>query len=89
MFFGGKLFYTNKTFSELQQFTPGLGKKNKVQLLKRLELKNSISVNKTNLIVFKNLYKKNLIPFLNNYYSQITSVNNQIESIMLLNILKR
>lgn len=86
MFFGGRLFYTNRTFSELKECTPGLGIKNKSQLLKRLELTNSIGVNKTDVIAFKSLYKVNLIPFLNNYYSQINSVNNQVNNLILLNI---
>jgi ribosomal protein S13 len=75
-------------FLELKQYTPGLGLYNKSILLKRLELSNSISVNTTPLILFKDIYKKNIILLLNNYYSQITSVNNQINNLILLNIVR-
>lgn len=88
LFFGGKLFYTNKTFSELEKFTPGLGFRNKIKLLNRLELSDSMVISKLNVTSFKDLYKKNVVPFLNNYYSQINSVNNQIDNLVLLNIVR-
>ena len=58
LFFGGKLFYTNRTFYELKYSTPGLGFRNKVTLLKRLELNNSKKINITQILSFKNIYKK-------------------------------
>lgn len=88
LFFGGKLFYTNRMFCELKYSTPGLGYQNKVILLKRLELNNSIKVNMTYLTSFKNIYKKNLTYLLNSYYSQINSVNNQLNNLLLLNVIK-
>ena len=88
LFFGGKLFYTNRMFYELNYFTPGLGLCSKLILLRRLELNNSVEVNTTHLTSFKNKYKKNLVYLLNNYYSQINSVNNQLDNLLLLNIIK-
>ena len=75
-------------FCELKYSTPGLGYQNKVILLKRLELNNSIKVNITYLTSFKNIYKKNLTYLLNSYYSQINSVNNQLNNLLLLNVIK-
>ena len=75
-------------FFELKQYTPGLGLHNKLILLKRLELTNSVNVNTTPLVLFKDIYKKNLISLLNSYYSQISSVNNQINNLILLNIVR-
>lgn len=88
MFFGGMLFYTNKTFYNIFECTPGLGFKNKTLLTDRLELNNTISVNTSLVSDFSHLYKKNLIGLLNNYYSQINSVNNQIFDLVRLNILR-
>jgi len=45
-------------FFELKQYTPGLGLRNKITLLKRLELTNSTNVNTTPLVLFKDIYKK-------------------------------
>jgi ribosomal protein S13 len=75
-------------FYELKQFTPGLGLKHKTILLKRLELTNSTSINLTYINSFKSLYKKNLVFLLNSYYSQINSVNDQLNNLLLLNVVR-
>lgn len=82
------LFYTNKTFQEVFTYTKGLGLTHKSMLTKRLELSNSILVSKTFLLDFKVLYKKDLIGFLNKYYSQVNSVNAQSDSLKRLNIIR-
>lgn len=75
-------------FYELKQSTPGLGLKHKITLLKRLELTNSTKTNLTYVNSFKSLYKKNLVFLLNSYYSQISSVNDQLNNLLLLNIVR-
>ena len=75
-------------FYELKQFTPGLGLKHKTILLKRLELTNSTNINLTYINSFKSLYKKNLVLLLNSYYSQINSVNDQLNNLLLLNVVR-
>ena len=76
LFFGGKLFYTNRTFYELFILTPGLSLAFKKSILNKLELQNVNQVNMTYLNDFKYVYKRELIGFLNYYYSQVSSVNN-------------
>ena len=88
LFFGGKLFYTNKTFYEIFYLTPGLGRTFKKNILDKLELKNSIKVNTTSVLSFKSIYKKELVGFLNHYYSQVSSVNNNIFDLKRINIIR-
>ena len=49
---------------------------------------NSISVNTSPLTNFKARYNRNIIGFLNNYYSQVTSVNTTSDSLLRLNIIR-
>lgn len=88
LFFGGMLFYSNKTFYNIFKCTPGLGLKNKLILTNRLELSNSINVNLSFLTDFTLIYKKNIVGMLNRYYSQLASVNNQPNDLLRLNILR-
>jgi len=88
LFFGGNLFYTNKTFYEIFSYTPGLGKSSKLFLTKRLELSNSVSVNLTSLLEFKTMYHREITGLLNNYYSQVSSVNNVLWDLTRLNIIR-
>ena len=88
LFFGGKLFYTNKTFYETFQLTPGLGQSFKNSILDKLELKNSVNVNTTSVSNFKKTYHKELVGFLNHYYSQVSSVNNNLSDLSRLNIIR-
>lgn len=82
------MFYTNKTFYETFQVTPGLGRSFKNNVLDKLELKNSISVNTTTVHNFRKIYNKELIGFLNHYYSQVSSVNNSLLDLSRLNIIR-
>ena len=88
LFFGGSLFYTNKTLYELFQITPGLGKKSKVTILDKLELENSINVNVTLVNEFNTFYKKEIVGFLNHYYSQVASVNNTVHELRRVRIIR-
>lgn len=54
----------------------------------KLELDNSISVNKTDLNEFKLKFKKELISFLNHYYSQTVSVNDSVFQLKRMNIIR-
>jgi ribosomal protein S13 len=82
------LFYTNKTFYETFQATPGLGRSFKSNILDKLELKSSINVNITTVYSFKKRYNRELIGFLNHYYSQVSSVNNSLLDLSRLNIIR-
>jgi len=88
LFFGGKLFYPNKIFKDLFYCTPALGLKHKKLLLIRLELLNSLQFNMTYLKNFKVSLKREIIGFLNSYYSHVHTVNDQLSSLTLLNIVK-
>ena len=88
LFFGGNLFYTNKTFYEIFDHTPGLGKSFKKTILDKLELKNSNEVNMLLVPHFKKVYNQELIGFLNHYYSQVSSVNNTMFDLKKLNIVR-
>lgn len=87
-FFGGRLFYTNKNFYELFHLTPGIGRSFRHGILKRLELDNRLSVNLTPVTSFKRIYKIEVVNFLNQYYSQVNSVNNVISDLQRLNIIR-
>ena len=82
------MFYTNKTFYETFQLTPGLGQSFKNSILDKLELKSSINVNTTSVSNFKKTYHKELVGFLNHYYSQVSSVNNNLSDLSRLNIIR-
>ena len=88
LFFGGTLFYTNKTFYEIFTLTPGLGKTFKKNILQKLELPNSVEVNTTLVSVFKTTYNKEIIGFLNHFYSQVSSVNNTFFDLKRINIIR-
>ena len=68
--------------------TPGLGLAFKKKILHKLELPDSVSVNTTSLSNFKKTYKCEIIGFLNHYYSQVSSVNNTINDLQRLNIVR-
>ena len=46
-FFGGKLFYFNKTFDSIFENTPGLNRRFKELIMDRFELKNHVSTKVT------------------------------------------
>ena len=68
--------------------TPGLGKKHKKVILSRLELRGSPRVFLSKIPEFKHVYRRELIGFLNNYYSQVSSVNTTLYSLERLNIIR-
>lgn len=87
-FFGGKLFYFNKTFDGIFENTPGLNLRFKDLIMDRFELKNHVST-KATLINDIQLEKHiSIIEPLNIIFSQVNSVNNSIEDIKKLNILR-
>ena len=88
LFFGGKLFYTNKTFYETFYSTPGLNRAFKINILDKLELQNSVVINTTTVHSFKSIYNRELVGFLNHYYSQVSSVNNTLLDLSRLNIIR-
>ena len=53
-----------------------------------MELANSITVNTTLLTNFRVTHKRELIGFLNHYYSQVSSVNNLVPELERLNIIR-
>lgn len=55
--------------------------------MNKLELKNSNEVNMTYLTDFRRNFKKELIGFLNYYYSQVASVNNTFFDLQKLRII--
>ena len=87
-FFGGKLFYFNKTFDSIFENTPGLNLRFKELIMDRFELKNHVSTKVTLIDAIE--LKKNIsvIEPLNIIFSQVNSVNNSIEDIKKLNILR-
>lgn len=88
MFFGGKLFYFNKNFQETFINTPGLGKHTRIQLLKRLELNNTLQNNLSPLLNYNLNYKREVLGFLNRVFSQINSVNNILYDLQRYNIIR-
>ena len=87
-FFGGKLFYFNKTFEGVFENTPGLNSCFKNSILDRFELKNHISTRKMLITDLELKYNINLIEPLNVTFSQVNSVNNSVEDLKKLNILR-
>ena len=87
-FFGGKLFYFNKTFSDVFENTPGLGIYFKDLMLDRFELKNHVSNRCMFISDIESKYHVNIIDSLNLTFSQISSVNNSVEELKKFNILR-
>ena len=87
-FFGGKLFYFNKTFSEVFENTPGLNLHFKNLILDRFELKNHVSTKSTAVLDLESKFHISLIDPLNLTFSQVNSVNNSIEELKKFNILR-
>lgn len=87
-FFGGKLFYFDKTFEGVFENTPGLNYNFKSSILDRFELKNHVF---TRISLISDLELKNhlnLIEPLNVIFSQVNSVNNISEDLKRLNIIR-
>merc|ERR1712018_491217 len=88
LFFGGQLFYVNKTFYEIFNITAGLGLKNKAILSSRLEIKHDLKLSLTYLTDFRPFLKREVLGLLNSYYSQVHSVNSKIKDLTLLNVVR-
>jgi ribosomal protein S13 len=88
-FFGGKLFYFNQNFQELFENTPGLGKKSKQLFIQRFELKHFSQFSKTvNVIDYQKSNHKPLDRPINILFSQINTVNNRIQDLHKLAIIR-
>ena len=88
LFFGGKLFYTDKTWDEVFTNTPGLGPGSKSLLLSRLELNHSIPVVSGEILELEKLRKVDIVNTLNVLFSQLNSVNNSLNELHRLNIIR-
>lgn len=88
LFFGGKLFYINKTWEEIFNNTPGLGEHTKNLLLSRFEINHSIPVVSNDVSYVEDTRKVDIINPLNVIFSQINSVNNNLIEINRVNIIR-
>lgn len=87
-FFGGKLFYFNKTFDSIFENTPGLNVHFKNLMLDRFELKNHVSTKSTMVNDLELLNHIKIIEPLNVIFSQVNSVNNNVDDLKKFNILR-
>jgi len=88
LFFGGKLFYTNKTWEEIFNNTPGLGEGVKSLLLSRFEINHSIEAVSNDISYLEDLRKVDIVNPLNVIFSQINSVNNSSTELNRINIIR-
>ena len=88
LFFGGKLFYTNKTWDEIFLNTVGIGVSTKVLLLSRFEMNHSIKVVSEDVSVVEDFRKLDIVNTLNVLFSQINSVNNSLDELNRLTIIR-
>lgn len=88
LFFGGKLFYTNKNWYEIFQNTPGLGESTKINLLNRLEISYSVQNVTSDVLELEKSENVDIVNTLNVIFSQINSVNGVVGSLKHLNIVR-
>jgi len=88
LFFGGKLFYTDKTWDEIFCNTSGIGEGIKSSLLSRFEINHSIPVVSSEVLELENLRKVDIVNTLNVLFSQINSVNNSSNELYRLNVIR-
>lgn len=88
LFFGGKLFYTDKSWSEVFSNTPGLGPSIKLKLLRRFELQNNLQLINKDIAHIETQNKVNIISTLNIIFSQLNSVNNLAHDLKTLVIIR-
>jgi ribosomal protein S13 len=87
-FYGGKLFYVNRSINKLFLNTPGLGKASKKILISRLELENcNVLLNKP-ILEISSLKNQDYVGFLNRFFSQVSSVNSTLHNLVKLNIIR-
>ena len=70
------------------KITDGLGLFSKSLVLNRLELPNSLVINKTSVSSFPNNFNRELTGFLNRFYSQVASVNSFIGPLVRFNVIR-
>lgn len=87
-FFGGKLFYFDQTLNDLFFKTPGLGKTFYKLFCDRFELTYFFQKRNEVLIEYQNLTKKVIVQPLNIMYSQVNTVNNRLNDLKKLNIVR-
>ena len=87
-FFSGRLFYFDKSLSDLFLFLPGLGKKFYNLLISRFELTYKSTDKQTHLIDYSENASRVLIAPLNIILSQVNSVNNKVDELKRLNIIR-
>jgi ribosomal protein S13 len=88
LFFGGKLFYTNKTWDEIFLNTFGIGSSTRLLLLSRFEINHSIRIVSEDISVTEDYRKVDIVNTLNVLFSQINSVNNALDELNRLNIIR-
>ena len=87
-FFGGKLFYFDQTINDLLSYLPGFGLKFLNLLKQRFEL-TFFQKNKATLLIDHQLNNhKPITQPLNIIFSQINTVNNKLEELNRLNIIR-
>ena len=87
-FFGGNLFYFDKTISDIIENMPGFGKGFRRSLEQRFELTLFESSRRVNLVDHGIETSKVIKAPLNIIFSQINSVNNQVHELRRLNIIR-
>merc|ERR1711976_135552 len=87
-FYGGKLFYFDKTIDEVFLNTPGLSASSRKRVLNRLEIPNTLNSFKVSVTDLSKINNTTLTTPLNIIFSQINSVNNQVPDLKKLNTLR-
>ena len=87
-FYGGKLFYFNLSFEDLFFKLPGLGGSFRSKLISRFELTSVL--NRGNFDLNKSFFKNSnsMLRPLNIIFSQINSVNNQVQDTIRLSTIR-
>lgn len=87
-FFGGKLFYFDKTFEEVFENTQGLGFYFKNLILDRFEIENRVSNRAMLISDLESTFNVPLTDPLNLIFSQVNSVNHSVDELKKLNIVR-
>ena len=87
-FFGGKLFYFDLTLNDLFLNLPGLGKSFRKLLISRFELTYFLKLSNQMVTDYQSSTKKTLLQPLNVIFSQVNTVNNRVNDLQNLNIIR-
>jgi len=87
-FYGGNLFYFDKSLADLFYFLPGLGRKFYNLLISRFELTTLRSDKSTYLTDKEGLNSKSITRAINVILSQTSSVNKCVDELKTLNIIR-